>query len=59
MHEQHEFGTIPKLEFHDGKAVMVERPATFEDIRTSSLDFLMGALSLVKKRNLEILNLII
>ena len=36
-------GTIPKLEFVDGKATMVTRPITDEDLSGGSLAFLMGA----------------
>ena len=36
-------GTIPKLEFVDGKATMVTRPITGEDLSGGSLAFLMGA----------------
>jgi len=36
-------GTIPKLEFVDGNAVMVTRPITGEDLSGGSLAFLMGA----------------
>ena len=36
-------GTIPKLEFVDGKATMVTRPVTGEDLSGGSLAFLMGA----------------
>ena len=35
--------TIPKLEFVDGKATMVTRPVTGEDLSGGSLAFLMGA----------------
>jgi len=36
-------GTIPKLEFVDGKATMITRPITGEDLSGGSLAFLMGA----------------
>ena len=40
---QSKVGTIPKLEFVDGKATMVTRPITGEDLSGGSLAFLMGA----------------
>jgi len=36
-------GTIPKLEFVDGRAVMVTKPVTAEDYTGGSLNFLMRA----------------
>ena len=40
---QSRVGTIPKLEFVDGKATIVTRPVTGEDLSGGSLAFLMGA----------------
>jgi len=40
---QNRVGAIPKLEFVDGKATMVTRPITGEDLSGGSLTFLMGA----------------